>query len=555
VKWRQETSTADLVVEVGIPVATMALVGSLTFFLLELRGLFYPEGIATLRFVFFCYIVGVVLINRLSAMFTGQGSAFPYSLAMAITMFLFVLVFTSMYGYIAGTANDMTGGMPLLTNLLIVAVVWVVADRVTKSCSIETDASADAGVGMVDSALRPWVVKEKVEEQEKQDEVQKDVSPFRKKHPGRAVFYFAFLAIPMFAVGQNMIPKASPDAISALFRHTVVYIASSLLLLMFTSYASLRRYFNLRETNVPGHVGGFWIIAGALIVFAAIALARGMPMPVPFVGTPESVQVAGDGYRFASRGPKVGLQDPASPDSGGRAREERLKPGDKAAGQKTAADSSRSQVNRRVDRGSGREPFFQRMIASIRQWFLGYPRLTQALIAVSCVVLGVIIVPLILAGIAGLFGGGRRVLKSLFGWAPRVLRRVLEALGILRAPRFAFKMPRLALSRRKRARLGRLATAARYPDPFMNKTADTMSLSKLIDYSYRALVARGRDMGISPSLDQTEYEFLRFYGERRPETFSIARTLTEMYLFNEFSESDPPDQWRPWLQEFWQRIA
>lgn len=552
-KWRQETSTADLVVEVGIPVATMALVGSLTFFLLELGG---SGGSATLHFVFFCYIVGVVLINRVHAMFAGHGGATGYSIAMAVVMFLFVLVFTSMHGYIAGTANDMTAGMPLLTNLLIVAVVWVVADRVTKSCSFERDANADTGEGMIRSAMRPWAVKKEVEKDDTEKvEDEKDVSPFRKKHPGRAVFYFAFLAIPMFAIGQNMIPEASPDAVQALFVHTIVYIASSLLLLMFTSYEGLRRYFNSRETNLPGHVGGFWIITGALIVFAAIAVARRMPMPVPLPGTPESVLVAVDGNRFTSRGPKVGMQDPAESDSSGRAKEERSKPGDKNDGRNTAADSSRSQANRRADRGSGKEPLFQRMMNSIHQWFVGFPRLTQALMAVSLVVLGVIVVPLILAGIAGLFGGGRRVLKALFGWAPRVFRRLLEAFGLIRAPRFAFTKPRFSLRRRKRSKLAGLATAARYPNPFMNNTAESMSLTKLIEYSYQALVARGRDMGITPSLDQTEYEFLRLYSERRPESCGSARRITEMHLFNEFCESDPPDEWRPWLQEFWQEMA
>jgi len=533
----------------------MALVGSLTFFLLELRGQFYPEGIGWLRFVFFCYIVGVVLINRLYAGFGGQGSAAPYSLAMAGAMFLFVLVYTSMHGYIVGTADDMVGGMPLLTNLLIVAVVWIVADRVTKSCSFETDATADLGVGMVDSALRPWAVKADIEKKEASEQDQKDVSPFRRKHPGRAVFYFAFLAIPMFAIGQNMIPEASPEVVRSLFNHTIVYIASSLLLLMFTSYSGLRHYFNSRRTNMPGHVGAFWIVIGTLVAAAAIAVARVMPMPVPLLSAPEPVETAGTVARFTSQGPKWGPQESAVPDTAGKAREERLKAGEKAGENRRAVSSRDTQVQRAKSTGQQRDPFVLRALDNMIRLFKTFPRLGQALIAFSGVALGVIVVPLILTAIAGLLGATNRALKGLFGWAPRIFNRFMQALGLARLPELKLKLPRFALPTRKRSPQTVQTVTARFPNPFLNHTADSMPMPKLVDYSYQALLARGRDLGILLRDDQTEYEFLRQYSRSRPDMRQAARTLTEMHLLNEFSTAEPPEQWRTWLKEFWNQFT
>jgi len=537
VRWQRETSTADLLVEAGIPLATTGLVVSLVFFLIDLSAEFHSLPSGSMKYVFFLYIFGVVLINRVCAMYKGYGTGRGYALAMACTMLLFVAV--------SG------GGLALLA---IVIVVWVVADRVTQSCSFENDATADAGTGIVDSTFRFWKRRRDAEEPaaEEKKTVKKDVSPFRKKHPGRAVFYFAFLALPMFAAGQHMVPDVSPQIGAALMGYTIAYISSSLLLLMFTSYSGLRRYLNSRRTNMPGHIGMFWLVTGTLTVIAAITVARGMPMPMPAASSPATVRHLGDQARFMSRGPKMGLQDAAKPDSSGtdeqwQAGKEHDEPGP-LKGRQRAARSS----------GPQKEPFAQRIIGGLQDWFLRHDRITQALIAVTIVFFAIVAIPLVLTAISRILGGTGRIAKSLFGWAPHTIRRVLQALGLIRAPKIRIKTSTFKLPSRRRARHGRKAVQTRatmFPNPFANNRATSMSLAELIDYSYQALVARAGDIGVPRSHDQTEYEFLADYAQRDPGMHDTARTLTEMHLFSEFSMGDPPKDWLGWLQQFWNRLA
>ncbi|MCD6288635.1 MAG: DUF4129 domain-containing protein [Candidatus Hydrogenedentes bacterium] len=522
-RWQRETSTADLLVEFCIPLATTALVVSVVFYMIDMVSGYHSMSDGMLRYVFFLYVFGVVHINRVAAIFKGYGTGRKYGLAMGIVMMLFVMV-----------AN---GGWVLQG---IVAIVWIIADRLTQSCSFENDQIADAGEGMVHATFAHW----RRQQAEKKKTVKTDVSPYtgKKKHPGRAVAYFAFLALPMFVAGRYLRHDIPPEVERRLMVYTIAYIASSLILMMLTSYSGLRRYFHSRRTNIPGHIGMFWLVTGTAIVGLAIAAARIMPMPEPATETARHGKLLGTPAVIRSVGPKVGIQESANPNG---ARDEQFKESETGP--------------RRIPNGNkrgGEQPVSGKDVLNllVKKMASG-SNLANALIAVAAIMVGIVLIPLLFAGLIGAV----RVTKNRFGsfirWCPRMLRRMMEVLGLVRVPKVF--MPRREKRRRKTEPVRPVVNiaAGQYPDPFANNRAAAMTPDELVEYTYSALVARGQDLGIRRELGQTEYEFLKEYANLRPDMIDAARTLTEMHLYTEFSPGTAPSDWRPWLQQFWTQLV
>src|SRR5262249_50039770 len=103
----------------------------------------------------------------------------------------------------------------------------------------------------------------------------------KKPHtPGVWVVYFSLAALPLFGLGQVLIPTEDVERRRYVFWLFTVYLGSSLGLLLTTSYLGLRRYLRQRKLGMPKAMTGVWLAVGGTMI--AILLVVGALLPRPF---------------------------------------------------------------------------------------------------------------------------------------------------------------------------------------------------------------------------------------------------------------------------------
>src|SRR6478672_1172735 len=128
-------TTADYLVIAVSPALIMALVGSLVYFLIEV---FYAgEYEARLDYAFGLFVLAAVLIARISIE-EGREYAAMFAVPLAIVMFLFLLRFV-----------EHPSPYTHLINLLLMAVVWWCADRLTWDSTVIDDDEDASGEGLM----------------------------------------------------------------------------------------------------------------------------------------------------------------------------------------------------------------------------------------------------------------------------------------------------------------------------------------------------------------------------------------------------------------------
>ena len=118
----------DAAVTIFVPILIMILIGSLIYFLLDIRTLYVAESPARLKFVMFMYIMACVLINRIAVMYASDGTAAVYGFFLALAIFAFMLTYTGKHGAVTLQSPFEGMGFELITNLFIVALVWWTAN-------------------------------------------------------------------------------------------------------------------------------------------------------------------------------------------------------------------------------------------------------------------------------------------------------------------------------------------------------------------------------------------------------------------------------------------
>ena len=102
----------------------------------------------------------------------------------------------------------------------------------------------------------------------------------KKPHtPGVWVLYFALAAIPLFALGQAMIPAEDAERRAATFWQMAVYVGSALGLLVTTTLMGLKRYLEDRKATIPTAMTAAWLGLGLLLIVAFIGVAAVLPRP------------------------------------------------------------------------------------------------------------------------------------------------------------------------------------------------------------------------------------------------------------------------------------
>jgi len=362
---RLDKTLADYAAIAISPALIMGLVGSLVFFLLEVfyRG-GYPER---LHFIMAMFVMAAVLIGRISIE-EGTERAAVFALPLG------VLTAAAVYRFVS---NDLG---PLTVSISLLVLIWWAAHKLTWDCTLideEEDASGEgllqavgldelpaaregaepeepedsgsrvqgsAHQGSADDGRRPWrpedAIKlwwERLFEREK-----------RPHAPGVWIVYFSLAALPVFGIGQRLIPAADVESRQYAFWLLCIYVASGLGLLITTSFLGLRRYLRQRRLQMPAAMAGVWLSTGCVLAVALLAAAALLPRPaseyavsdLPFgvgaVGQRSSPYAVGD----------EGVDDDRRPQ----------RPGKPAEESERAADKEQKPADQSGGRADGEEP-------------------------------------------------------------------------------------------------------------------------------------------------------------------------------------------------------
>lgn len=270
---------ADYLAIAVSPALIMVLVGSLCFFLIEVfdRG----AGAASMRWLMFWFVLAVVLIARIGIE-QGAAHAFVYGAALASVTWLYTLMSQPNF----------------VLSAVLLAVVWYSAYKLTWNCTLIDEDDDASGQGLME-VVRSEAAKVRAGKEarsaaaEEEDAVKAPAPPLTAKAkrqqkikklaaaqtPGIWVIYFSLAALPLFGLGQNLLPAGDLNARRQGFDYLFFYMAAALGLLLTTSFLGLRRYLRQRLLPMPGYVAVSWMRLGVMAAVLVLGGALLLPRP------------------------------------------------------------------------------------------------------------------------------------------------------------------------------------------------------------------------------------------------------------------------------------
>lgn len=245
------------------PVLIMLMVGSLCFFLVEVfyRG----EAEASVRWVLFWFVIATVLVARIGIE-QGNTHALVYGVGLAVATWLYLTRVHPAY----------------LLGALMLGIVWLCAHQLTRDCTLMDDDADATGRGLLQMVRwrRPGEKKGPGSESNKPE-----ISRAGKKQtsglhsPGIWLIYFSLAALPLFGIGQTLLPAEDLAARQTGFEYLFTYLLAALGLFLTTSFLGLRRYLRQRYLPMPPEIAVGWLKFGAGLTLIVLLAAFLMPRP------------------------------------------------------------------------------------------------------------------------------------------------------------------------------------------------------------------------------------------------------------------------------------
>ena len=275
---KKRLTLADYLAVAVSPALIMVLVGSLCFFLIEVfyRG----QASGGVRWLMFWFVLAVVLIARIGIE-QGPAHALGYGLAMAAVSWM----------YLVSIGSDFVIGAVLL------AIVWYSAYKLTVNCTLVDETEDASGLGLFDAARmlesRPAASPESVlggiagmavggakpRAAGSSTRIARHAKRAATQSPGVWLIYFSLAALPLFGLGQTLLPAGDVPGRHEGFVHLFCYLAAALGLLITTSFLGLRRYLRQRHLPMPGYVALGWVQSGGVAAGLVLILALLLPRP------------------------------------------------------------------------------------------------------------------------------------------------------------------------------------------------------------------------------------------------------------------------------------
>jgi hypothetical protein len=580
-------TAADYVTIVLSPVLVMGLVGSLVLFLLEVFYKADGPWKERLGWILSFYVFGSVLTARISMMGDIAGRSRLYGIVLAFLTYLGMSMYVEM--------PEAIKPVSFLINLFLILLVWWCAHRLVWDCTnVDEDADMNAA-----GLLRVSGVEQEpagVEVVEADVESDRKLSGFdlwwrryqryrerqgKKRSLGVWVVYFSLAALPIFGLGQALIPADAGDRRQWTFWLMTVYVGSGLGLLLTTCFLGLRRYLRQRNLQMPASMARAWLGIGAVLVLALLVVGGLMPRPSAEYSLLDIVDPAGSKARKANRmsakgdspgegegkpgnkgekGDKgeQGEKDKGDKDKGEKGSKDKGdQKGDKGKNEKGKDEKGPKDENRDKSKASGapkkgeeakkeaekggdapksspnRLGAFLQKIGPWLKWLV-------------FAVLGVIV-------LVALLRGGLGFLANFTDWA----RRLLESWQKFWEGLFGAKKKDSAQGEKEAAPEEEEEPAvpfSAFANPFDSGKADRMDPRELVRYTFEALEAwaRERDLGRRP--DETAQEFIARLGDELPTLEQEATRLGGLHARVEYARGGLPGSAVETVRHFWERL-
>ncbi len=274
---RSRGTLVDYLVAAIEPALIMVMVGSLMFFLLDLW--YSGEYVERLRWILFWFVLGIVLITRVS-MRIGSSLAKAYGWRWAARWRWWPRLWQG-FNRSSSSFWALSGGS---------------THKLTFDCTL-LDEDQDAGVGLLQesgldtSDLEQPTSPSAIEDPSAMDaslltqksrsmkEAQGSDEARRPNAPGVWLIYFTLASLPLFGLGQWLVPAVEEDRRMGLFVYFLAYISSGMGLLLATSFLNLRRYLRQRKLKMPAAMTATWLSTGAVVIVGLTVLAAALPLP------------------------------------------------------------------------------------------------------------------------------------------------------------------------------------------------------------------------------------------------------------------------------------
>jgi len=589
------------------PALIMALVGSLVFFLLEVLYAGKYEG--RLQWILFFFVCATVLIARISMRDDIAPRAGLYGVVLA------GLVYVGLQLYIEYPDDSPLAGFRWAVNLGLMAIVWWCAHRLTWDCTLIDDTVDASGQGL----LQASGLAEEASGDDRGSKVEKapgdDASAttrdsrssgffawldryhryraeqLRKPHnPGVWVVYFSLAALPLFGLGQSLIPVADAARRRYAFWLMGIYLASGLGLLLATCYLGLRRYLRQRKLQMPAAMTGLWLVMGGSLIAGLLVAGALLPRPSTeypladvkkWVGSPDrkasrlavkgdspakgdgssgSAQsqdgqknVKGSSNRQSQQGSgqnKGKSGQSSSRNNSGSAKNQQGKANSQP--QDTSKDGSKEQSKGSDgdEKKQGDEKDQQSSDSAKTSSARGLTELLSQVGRLGSVLKWVVFGIVALVAVIVVLRSGLQFLANFTDWA----RRLLAALEAWWQALFG----RRARGDRHEAEAEAAAAFqgpppfASFRNPFRDGAANRRAPEELVRYSFEALQALAWERGVGRNPDETPLEFAERLGEDLPAVEAEARRLVALYARAAYARGRLPASCLTAVRQFWQ---
>jgi hypothetical protein len=603
---RSRPSLADYVAIAISPALIIAMVVSLIYFLIEV--LYAGHFVGRLQWVFLCFVVATVLIARISMTRGIADRSGPYSIVLAGATFAALESFVE---YPPGPFD----GWHWLVNIGLMAIVWWSAHQLTWDCTHMAETEDATGTGLLkatgledgltdDSPERP----ERGQQEGRTRRTRRKQSGLvawweryqayrldkrRETHTlGTWVVYFSLAALPLFGLGQALIPAEELGRRRYTFWLLIAYVASGLGLLLTTSFLGLRRYLRHKRLKMPLSMTGVWLTMGAIMIGLLLVLGAFLPRPdseysiftmskaegpgdrtasrfamlrddagkgegrpgteqsksddaQKSVSSPNSQDQGGAGNQKSDDGKSGGESADKGKDSNGKARgDQGNNAGKSKTGAKSGGDSAQNgrPVRDRLGGPRSGSSFFKQLIPPALE-----PLVTTLGRALKWIVfmIGTVIVIIVLAR------SGLQFLANFTEWARRLLDAIrnwwLQIWGPGHSARIVESGEPVPEARPVRL-------FASYVNPFVTGAADGQSPEQLARYSFEALEAWATERSFPRTLEETPIEFGFRLTEHAPGMEHSARRLVAIYSQAIYGSSRLPPSSLDDLRQFWTQL-
>jgi hypothetical protein len=504
------------------PVLIMLLVGSLSFFLVEVfyRG----ELIAGVRWVVFWFVIAIVCVSRVGIE-QGAAQATLYGAALTGATWLYLLQTHPAY----------------LLGLVLLGTAWWCANKLTRNCTLVDDDEDATGQGLLQAAAETPPEAELTALKPK-----KRSKP--KQTPGLSVVYFSLAALPLFGIGHVLLAAEEQRSRRVGFTLLVLYLAAALGLLVTTSFLGLRRYLRQRLIMMPGDIAWAWVKLGAMMIVLVLALTLFLPRPgADYTWKTLAYQIdhhLEKASEYASsRNPrgegegKPGNETGRDAEQGsGLEARDAAEPQPTDPGSDTSAQTQSGQPHPSGPKRDGvSQPTATPPLAPPGQ---GLHQLLRGLF-IAAIVIGVMwwLIrhrQLVVEFLRSIIDALRQFLRSLLAGIQLPLRRLPAGEAAPRVKPGLFKS---------------------YTNPFVTGKDKAWSPEQLVIYTYQAVQAWAADQGLRGEPQQTPREVCATLSEQFPQSSEELRSLALFYTHAVFGTAVPGSYEPEPLRRLWQQIS